>query len=168
MNFVLVEQMEANVPYLIKAGAIDNSTIANGETKSGIFDILSTTIEEPGNEGPSDVVGDITFVGSYVAAPVTPADGNYYISSDALYFIDSNASVTSGRFRGYFHAATSGLAKLLTIHIGDIETHIVNINVPVTADIYRLDGVLVRKAGTDTRGLAPGLYIMNGQKVRIK
>lgn len=168
MTFDLVEQMEANVPYLIKAGDIDNSTIADGETKSGIFDILATAIEEPGIEGPSDVVGDITFVGTYVATPVTPADGNYYISSDALYFVDTNASVTSGRFRGYFHAATPGLAKLITIHIGDIETRIVDINVPVTADIYRLDGVLIRKAGADTRGLAPGLYIMNGHKVMVK
>ena len=56
----------------------------------------------------------------------------------------------------------------MTIFIGDEEDGFIDVTVPVTADIYRLDGMMVRKAGTDTRGLAPGLYIMNGQKFSVK
>lgn len=44
----------------------------------------------------------------------------------------------------------------------------IDIMVPVTGDVYSIDGVLVRKAGAELPRLAPGLYIMNGQKVFVK
>ena len=169
MKFEAVEEMEANIPYLIKPGGINNSSlVANGESKSSVFDILETSIEEPEGNGPVDEVDGISFIGSYVLASVPKNDGYYYISSDKLYYVDENASVSSGRFRGYFHTEQGDFAKQLTIFIGDEEDGFIDVTVPVTADIYRLDGMMVRKAGTDTRGLAPGLYIMNGQKFSVK
>lgn len=169
MKFEAVTEMEANIPYLIKPGGINNSSqIANGESKSSVFDILETTIKEPSAGGPIDEVSGISFIGSYMMATVPKDDGYYYISSDNLYYVDAKANVPSGRFRGYFHVGQGVLAKRLTIFIGDDEDGFIDVTVPITADIYRLDGTKVRNAGTDTRGLAPGLYIMNGQKVSVK
>lgn len=169
MKFEAVEEMEANIPYLIKPGGINNSSlIANGESKSSVFDILETSIEEPEGNGPVDEVNGISFIGSYVSATVPKDNGYYYISSDNLYYVNANANVPSGRFRGYFHVGQGVLAKRLTIFIGDDEDGFIDVKVPITADIYRLDGTKVRNAGTDTRGLAPGLYIMNGQKVSVR
>jgi len=170
MKFETVETMEANIPYLIKPGSITNSALSNGQTKLAIYDIYGTTVEEPGEDGPIDVVneGEISFVGSYVSSAVSAGNGNYYISSDMLYYVDAGATVNSGRFRGYFHVDQSGLAKRISIFIGDNEDGLIDIIVPVTADIYRLDGTMVRKSGTDTHGLAPGLYIMGGNKIIVK
>ena len=76
----------------------------------------------------------------------------------------------SGRFRGYFHANGENLVKRMGIRFGnDIPTSYIDIPVRMTGDIYSLDGVLVRKASEGTtRGLKPGIYIMGGQKVRVR
>ena len=36
------------------------------------------------------------------------------------------------------------------------------------ADIYTLDGVLVRRQATTTEGLSRGIYVIEGRKVIIK
>ena len=51
--------------------------------------------------------------------------------------------------------------------ITDIDTPRVNEDVS-TFDVYNLNGQLVRKATSDTKGLEPGLYIINGKKVLIR
>ncbi len=169
MQFSLVNQMKANIPYLIKPGSLmSSSLIANGETKTAVYDILLTSIEEPADGGPiDDTEQGVQFIGSYSTALVPAGAGYYYISSDLLYYIDADARVSSGRFRGYFHADGDNLVKRLGVNIGD-EVHIADIVLPQTDDIYSLDGILLRKAGDSTRGLAPGLYIMSGKKVLIK
>ena len=169
MNFTLVNRMEANIPYLIKPGSLLNSSlVADGQTKTAVYDILLTSVEEPGAEGPvDDTHQGVQFIGSYSAALVPAGAGYYYISSDQLYYIDAAARVPSGRFRGYFHADGENLVRKMGVAIGE-ETHVVDITVPQTDDIYSLDGVLQRKAGSGVKGLAPGLYIMGGKKVLLK
>ena len=169
MQFSLVNHMEANIPYLIKPGNLmSSSIIADGETKNAVYDILLTSIEEPAAGGPiDDTEQGVQLIGSYSTALVPAGAGYYYISSDLLYSIDADARVSSGRFRGYFHADGDNLVKRLGVHIGD-EVHIADVVVPQTDDIYSLDGLLLRKAGAGTQGLAPGLYIMKGKKVLIK
>ena len=169
MQFSLVDHMEANIPYLIKPGSLMNSSIiTDGETKNAVYDIPLTSIEEPAAGGPVDETAQgVQFIGSYSTALVPAGAGYYYISSDLLYYIDADARVSSGRFRGYFHSDGDNLVKRLGINIGD-EVHIADVVVPQTDDIYSLDGLLLRKAGEGTRGIAPGLYIMSGKKVLIK
>ena len=106
---------------------------------------------------------------------LVPKDaGYYYISSDVLYYVDANATVPTGRFRGYFHTDIAGLAKRVGIKVGDdIETVIIDVdeNSSIKSAIYSIDGKLVRPAGTsakDLRKLPKGIYIMNGQRVVIK
>ncbi|MBQ8936528.1 MAG: Ig-like domain-containing protein [Bacteroidaceae bacterium] len=169
MHFSRVNRMEANIPYLIKPGSLMNSTlVADGQTKTAVYDILLTSIQEPGAGGPvDDTHQGVQFIGSYSAALVPAGAGYYYISSDQLYYIDAAARVPSGRFRGYFHADGDNLVRQMGVAIGD-ETHVADVTVPQTDDIYSLDGVLRRKAGSGVRGLAPGLYIMGGKKVLVK
>ena len=169
MHFSRVNRMEANIPYLIKPGSLMNSTlVADGQTKTAVYDILLTSIQEPGAGGPvDDTHQGVQFIGSYSAALVPAGAGYYYISSDQLYYIDAAARVPSGRFRGYFHADGDNLVRQMGVAIGD-ETHVADVAVPQTDDIYSLDGVLRRKAGSGVRGLAPGLYIMGGKKVLVK
>ena len=168
MQFSLVNRMEANIPYLIKPGSLmSSSLIANGETKTAVYDILLTSIEEPAAGGPvDDTEQGVQFIGSYSTALVPAGAGYYYISSDLLYYLDADARVPSGRFRGYFHADGDNLVRQMGVQIGD-EVHIVDVALKQTADIYSLDGILVRKAGADKPQLAPGLYIAKGRKVLI-
>ena len=176
MHFSLVHQMKANIPYLIKPGILmSNSLVANGETKTSLFDILGTSIEEPEGERPIDVIDEgVSFIGSYVVESVPKDAGYYYISSDVLYYVDASANVPTGRFRGYFHADVEGLAKRVGVKIEDeIETIIVDVdqNSNISNAIYSIDGKLVRPAGTSTkelRNLPKGIYIMNGHRVVIK
>ena len=172
--FEVVSRMEANVPYLIKPGTItNNSLLANGQTKTSFYDIMGTSIEEPGADGPIDKTSDgIDFVGSYQNVMVPTADGNYYISSDVVYYVDEAAMVPTGRFRGYFHTEIEGLAKRMGVQIGDeIETAIIDLpgQTPM-GNIYSIDGKLVYKAGDtkNLRKLPTGIYIMNGCKVVVK
>ena len=175
MHFSLVNQMKANIPYLIKPGILaSNSMVANGETKTSIFDILGTSIEEPEGERPVDVIDEgVSFIGSYIVEYVPANAGYYYISSDVLYYVD-NANVPTGRFRGYFHTDAEGLAKRVGVKIEDeIETVIIDVdeNSSIKSAIYSIDGKLVRPSGTsakDLRKLPKGIYIMNGQRVVIK
>ena len=171
MQFSYVNVMEANIPYLIKPGDLNSSSLADGQTKTSFFDILGTSVVEPAAGGPiDDTEQGVQFIGSYVAEQVPGRAGYYYISSDQLYYVDDAANVPSGRFRGYFHADGDNLVKRMGISFGgDIPTLYVDMPVSLNADIYSLDGVLVRKASEGTaRGLKPGIYIMGGQKVRVK
>ena len=154
---------------------MSNSLVANGETKSSLFDILGTSIEEPEGERPIDVIDEgVSFIGSYVVESVPKDAGYYYISSDVLYYVDASANVPTGRFRGYFHADVEGLAKRVGVKIEDeIETIIVDVdqNSNISNAIYSIDGKLVRPTGTSTkelRNLPKGIYIMNGHRVVIK
>ena len=176
MHFSLVNQMKANIPYLIKPGILmSNSLVANGETKTSLFDILGTSIEEPEGDRPIDTIEEgVSFIGSYVVESVPKDAGYYYISSDLLYYVDASANVPTGRFRGYFHADIEGLAKRVGVKIEDeIETIIVDVdeNSNISNAIYSIDGKLVRPAGTsakELRNLPKGIYIMNGHRVVIK
>ena len=70
MQFSYVNVMDANIPYLIKPGDLNNSSLANGQTKTSFFDILGTSVETPGADGPIDDAGAVQFIGSYVARTV--------------------------------------------------------------------------------------------------
>ena len=171
MQFNLVNVMDANIPYLIKPGYLNSSSLADGQTKTSFFDILGTSVETPDASGPiDDTNAGVQFIGSYAATQIAGGVGNYYISSDQLYYVDAAANVPSGRFRGYFHADGQNFVKRMGISFGGgTPTSFIDVPVPMTSDVYSLDGVLVRKTSEGTtRGLKPGIYIMGGQKVRVR
>ena len=168
MQFDVVNHMEPNVPYLIQVGRINNSGLAKGESRTTLFNIEATPVEEPGAEGPVDSYPGITYVGTYGIEPIQKGAGNYYISSNKLYYIDAKANVNTGRFRGYFRADEPSGIKLY-LNLEDDDDAIGTIQATqAPAPIYRMDGTLVRTEGQSLQGLAPGLYISGGQKFRVK
>ena len=136
---------------------------------------MLTAIEEPGEEGPIDKTDDlVNFVGTYQSVLVPVDDGNYYISSDLIYYVDAAATVPTGRFRGYFHTDVEGLARRMGVKIDDeIETAVVDIDKPqaMPGAIYSIDGKMVRSRGTsasDLRSLPKGIYITNGRRIVVQ
>ena len=187
MKFSLADHMEANIPYLIKPGSLQCSTlVADGQTKTAVYDIQLTSIEEPATGGPvDDTHQGVQFVGSYSAALVPAGAGYYYISSDLLYYIDAAARVASGRFRGFFHVDGDQLVKQMGVTIDETDIKAVETHETLQGKLYDLSGrQIVNRKSTNGRsaqsdashlkksvtrfGLAPGLYILNGQKVLVK
>ena len=168
LQFDYVAEMEANVPYLIKPGTLNNSSLADGTSKSGVYFINETAIEVPASGTPHDPHGDIDFIGSYVQTYVPVSDGNYYISSNILYYVDADAVVPTGRFRGYFHAS-SYMPSRMGIEIGETVL-IPNTQVPTSAaqPIYDLEGRQVRRAGEGLQGLPAGIYVTGGRKFVVR
>ena len=168
LQFDYVAEMEANVPYLIKPGTLNNSSLADGTSKSGVYFINETAIEVPASGTPHDPHGDIDFIGSYVQTYVPVSDGNYYISSNILYYVDADAVVPTGRFRGYFHAS-SYMPSRMGIEIGETVL-IPNTQIPTSAaqPIYDLEGRQVRRAGEGLQGLPAGIYVTGGRKFVVR
>lgn len=169
MQFTTVSTMVANTPYLIKVGSIERSSLAAGAKKSSFYNVTATSIQVPEEGDPCDVQPGCTFVGSYVNRTIDAGAGNYYISSDMLYYIDAAAVVGTGRFKGYFHA-TQTLENRIPISIDGTTDAIIEVPIAVEAssDIYTLSGLKVRNKGQGLKGLQPGIYISNGQKIMVR
>lgn len=166
VQFSTVSQMLPNIPYIIKVGSIERSSIEIGETKSTFYDIVQTTVRVPDGDTPVDSYTAIEFIGSYAVTPVPAGQGYYYISGGNLWYVDETAEVTTGRFRGYFHAPDN-MSRTLPFVIDGNTTGIGTVGAPSNADVYDLSGVKVRKQG-DTRRLAPGIYVSEGKKYVVK
>lgn len=167
LQFSKVDRMEANVPYIIKAGTIQNSAIDNGDTRSTIYNIAGTSIVSPMVNGTVDTHGDVSFIGTYDVSPIAVNDGNYYLSKNNLFYVDSDASESkTSRFHGYFHTSSALHTKLN--FDSEISVGIETAETAPHGDIYNLHGVLVRSAAESLKGMKSGIYIMNGKKFIVK
>lgn len=167
MQFATVNHMLPNIPYLIMVGSIENSSMENGASKRTFYDITNTSVVEPEYTQPIDQHDGVAFIGSYETTTVPAGQGYYYISSGALWYIDSNAVVTSGRFRGFFHASNSN-TQTMGFRIDDIVTGVPAIEVTASDDVFDLSGIKVRNKGEELKDLDPGVYISRGKKFLIK
>ncbi len=165
--FGLVENMQANVPYLIQPGRLASSLYADGSTPQLLYTLGLTELKEADGE-PADVYDGITYVGTYTQRPIDTEDGNYYLSSDMFYFVDQAASVTTGRYRGYIHVDEVMQAKLYLGIDGTTAVRLPLDMVPNPSGIYNASGVMVRRPGDNLQGLKPGLYITHGRKVMVR
>lgn len=109
-----------------------------------------------------------TYTGSYTF--IHPVSGTYVFGSGSLiYRVPAEAKVNLRGFRAYF-VSTGAQPSQAAWHIGGTATDIdvPTISPDAPADIYRMDGTLVRRRATTTRDLAPGVYLANGKKIIIK
>ena len=168
LNFAEVTNLKANVPYLVKF---------DEEVVEPYF--AGVTVE---TATPSAVTyGDWQFDGTYtgIAAPnmeglygVTTAieeDGETY---QALRRGSNKASIKGTRayFRYTGNQNVQQMRLVLngtTTGIGSIQDGKVTIS-KFPADIYSLDGRIVRRMANDLEGLSKGVYIINGEKVLVK
>lgn len=105
-------------------------------------------------------------IGTYDVATLAPADGNFYVSSNALYHVDQTTA-TVGRYRAYFHtdSAASSVLRLGFGHDGTVGiADAIAEPLPPTA-IYDAAG---RRIGSVAEPLTPGIYVIGGRKCIVK
>ena len=168
LMFSKVTSMEANVPYLIKPGVIHTAAYAGTATPTILYDLGTSYTAVPLAEKPMTTVDNVSYIGTYKVEQIPSADGNYYISSNMIYYIDEAATVNTGRFRGYFHNSEQSAAKMYISFDEATELPIPIYIESVQADVYNASGVMVRKAGDSLRGLKPGIYITHDRKIVVK
>src|SRR5574344_1997178 len=151
------ESSVANTPYLIMPTSATSP-----------FSIEDVNIEVPTN---SLTVTDATynFIGTYTAGGNVP-DGAYYIYENKFYQAATPSASPISGFRAYFTTTGVG-AKEMSINVDGTPTSISEINgaeANAPANIYNLNGQLIRRNATSTNSLAKGIYIVNGKKVTVK
>lgn len=159
LNFEVVEEMQANVPYLIKPTQAGNTYTFEGVA------IKAADNLEAGE-------GEIKFVGNYENGKQLTA-GNYFIDANRNLFYSANGTETMKAFRAIFVSTAAAPAKAMffsirgnsgeTTGIEDVKTL-----AGKTFDVYSIDGMLVRKNATNLNGLAKGVYVVNGKKYIAK
>ena len=159
LNFEVVEEMQANVPYLIKP------TLA-GST----YTFEGVAIKAADNLEAGE--GEIKFVGNYENGKQL-AEGDYFIDANRNLFYSANGTETMKAFRAIFVSTAAAPAKAMffsirgnsgeTTGIEDVKTL-----AGKTFDVYSIDGMLVRKNATSLSGLAKGVYVVNGKKYIAK
>ena len=159
LNFEVVEEMQANVPYLIKPAQAGNTYTFQGVA------IKAADNLEAGE-------GEIKFVGNYENGKQL-TEGNYFIDANHNLFYSANGTETMKAFRAIFVSTAVAPAKAMffsirgnsgeTTGIEDVKTL-----AGKTFDVYSIDGMLVRKNATSLSGLAKGVYVVNGKKYIAK
>ena len=138
---------------------------------------------DTGNED-FDTKQQVQFVGTYVkcfANDLIPANsyvlnGNNLGGTAGLWYYRTVETKTKG-FRGWLQSANGQASKGIEYEINGV---VDQVNGDVTAiegieaeqqhdaNIYNLNGQLVRQGATSTEGLPSGLYIVGGKKVVVK
>ena len=159
LNFEVVEEMQANVPYLIKPAQAGNTYTFQG-----------VAIKPADNLEAGE--GEIKFVGNYENGKQL-TKGDYFIDANHNKFYSANGTETMKAFRAIFVSTAAAPAKAMffsirgnsgeTTGIEDVKTL-----AGKTFDVYSIDGMLVRKNATSLNGLAKGVYVVNGKKYIAK
>lgn len=159
LNFDVVEEMQANVPYLIKPAQAGNT-----------YTFLGVAIKAADNLEVGE--GEIKFVGNYENGKQL-TKGDYFIDANHNKFYSANGTETMKAFRAIFVSTAVAPAKTMffsirgnsgeTTGIEDVKTL-----AGKTFDVYSIDGMLVRKNATSLNGLAKGVYVVNGKKYIAK
>lgn len=137
-----------------------------------------------GNESWGENAPQVQFVGTYVKCfdnDLIPANsyvlnGNNQGGTAGLWYYRTVETKTKG-FRGWLQSANGQASKGIEYEINGV---VDQVNGDVTAiegieaaqqhdaNIYNLNGQLVRQGATSTEGLPSGLYIVGGKKVVVK
>lgn len=159
LNFEVIEEIQANVPYLIKPAQAGNTY-----TFQGVAIKVADNLEAG--------EGEIKFVGNYENGKQL-TEGDYFIDANRNLFYSANGTETMKAFRAIFVSTAAAPAKAMffsirgnsgeTTGIEDVKTL-----AGKTFDVYSIDGMLVRKNATSLSGLAKGVYVVNGKKYIAK
>lgn len=176
----------SNVVDLKEATTINQHTpylLYNGNSKStelkfsATGDVRILNGAGNGNEQKDVEIGNVTVHGTYSYIKTTGNESYYAISANS-YDADGKtlklAKVNGGQivpFRVYFTVPSEAQAAAMTFMLPGEVTGINDINAAEgtkAADIYSVDGRLVKKNATSFNGLESGIYIMDGKKYVVK
>lgn len=140
INFTETNTISANVPVLVNATTASESQVFENVT---IVDAADARVEGK----------NFDFVGTY--APMTVAEGDYFIGGGKLYKSKGNTNMNA--FRAYIQTKTDAPVKMF---IGDFETSIneLNANPDLSEATFNVAGQRISK-------MQKGINIVNGKKV---
>lgn len=155
MNFAKTTTMECGKPYMIRVSNPVSVIIVEGNVE------VDTT-EEPRDYADDEAQENVvSFYGNYAKTTVAPNDGNYVISNNKFYYV--NSTVTNKGFRGYFNLVSCADVKSLSFNLDGEETSIEAIGMSTASDkLYDMQG---RKVNAAQRG---HIYIKDGRKFLAK
>lgn len=154
MHFEDFDEIYAGTPYMIRV-----NTPVSTITVEGNVEVDTSKDPEDSAENGDNLV---TFVGNYAKTLVPENEGNYIISSNKFYYVDS--AVTNKGFRGYFNLFSlnedgESSNKMLSFDFNGTLTGIENVNIEGLDDkIFELQGRRIVR-------LQKGVNIVNGHKV---
>ncbi|MCI6295254.1 MAG: beta-N-acetylhexosaminidase [Bacteroidales bacterium] len=166
--FVKSGSIAANTPYLIRAKEAGPKSIQ-----------LTNAVVQPTLQNEFDVTSwnnRYVFTGTYTLIPGSTvySEGYYALSGGSLQQAQ-NASASLGAFRWYLQvldrsAQVAAAPKVISLRLVGDEGEVTGIR-PLQpmeqqepADVYDLNGRLVRKAARSLDNLPQGVYIVNGKK----
>jgi hypothetical protein len=156
--------IDANLPCLIKPG---------NTSKTLYYFIASAENDSPVTKAYKNADGSlkVTLVSSYSVTKIPQY--SYFLSGDKFYRCTAAAGIPIMATRAYVEAeyTSSAPAKSLSFTIDDDPTSIANIDNGtdmLPADIYSIDGRIIRSQATTLKGLQKGLYICKGKKIIVK
>ena len=143
-NRVVAGTISANVPVLVKATQASTSQVFEG------VQVVAPTadVQVAGN--------NVVFKGIY--APITVAEGDYFVGNNALYKSKGNTSIKA--FRAYLDATADVEVKMF-IDGEEIATGIDSL-IPALSEG---EGVIYNVAGQRISKMQKGINIVNGKKV---
>ena len=166
LNLVEATTLNAKTPYFIYNGNESEVSLAfSTETDANITD----------EEESSETLGNVVVKGNY---SYFAGNGSQYVLDATSY--DAKAGTLKLKkctdktnvvpFRTYFTLKDANKANVVRFVLPGTVTGINDIkaNAKNAADIYSIDGRLVKKNATTVNGLASGVYIMNGKKYVVK
>lgn len=153
--FEAVEDMKANVPYLLYLPAEMETPLYFGVNVASATPVAVT-------------YGEFTFTGTY--EPISMA-GKYGVASvdGADKIVKGGANATVKGTRAYF-TSTNADVKEMPLLIDGVATVVTGVQAAERSiyDVYTLTGVQVRKGAATLNGLRKGIYIVNGKKMNVK
>lgn len=155
LSFEKVEEMQANVPYLLYVPQNITEPIYFGKQVVAAVPLPVTQ-------------GDFTFVGTYESMSMADKYGVANVDgADRIRL--GGASATIKGTRAYFTTTATGI-KEMALLLDGTATAISRTEAATEAgfDVYTLTGIQVRKGAASLDGLKAGIYIVNGKKMIIK
>lgn len=152
-----VTEIEAGVPYIVKAGEKVSQIIVNGAVVKAA-------------EPQTLTVGNVMMQGNYASMTIT---GDKYFISDNKFYRAADKTITVNGFRAYItlsDAQAAGINKMFINVDGEVtavDEAVENVSDELV-NVYTVNGVCVKtgvKVSEALNGLQKGTYIVNGKKV---
>ncbi len=151
LNFTEATEITAGVPYLIKPAATTANPSIEGVT------IANTTAAEMGST--------YKFIGIYSPKALATDGTELFIGTDSQLYSPAEGKNTINGMRAYLNVPAGTEGARLNI-LGEMVTAIdgVSLNGNDEVKVFNLKG---QRVGNTTKGLAKGIYVVNGKKMVI-
>lgn len=160
LNFSYARSIKANEPCILYPATV--------HTDDNIYIFNNVEKESWENATPTIQIGDMQFIASY--QPTTAPSRSYVLTgNNKMIHLSRNTSMKG--YRAYFVCNGASASKQLIWGLDNTPTDIEmlpsnNRKPSASANIYHIDGRLALQKATSTKGLAPGIYILKGKKVK--